>query len=76
MQYWSANSDPGHLSSFSLYTAMTLSIFTCTMLQHHKGKVPHSVSKQLTSCVLDAELDWLEDFELKKDFEPITMDHS
>ena len=35
------------------------------MLQHHKGKVPHSI-KQLTPCVLDAELDCFEDFELKK----------
>ena len=53
------------------------------MLQHHKGKVPHSVKTILivftewgtsasstqgvkTPCVLDAELDCFEDFELKK----------
>ena len=30
---------------------------------------------QLTPCVLDAELDCFEDFNLKKDFEPIKMNH-
>ena len=32
--------------------------------------------KQLTPCVLDAKLDYFEDFDLKKDFEPIKMNHS
>ena len=52
------------------------------MLQHHKGKVPYSIekknkqtNKQLTPCVLDAELDCSEDFDLKKEFEPIKMNH-
>ena len=30
---------------------------------------------QLTPCVLDAELDCFEDFNLKKDFEPIKMNN-
>ena len=32
--------------------------------------------QQITPCVLDAELDCFEDFDLKKDFEPIKMNHS
>ena len=58
------------------------------MLQHHKGKIYTLLNKtkqnktknkkphtQLTPCVLDAELDCFEDFNLKKDFEPIKMNH-
>ena len=32
--------------------------------------------QQLTPCVLDTELDCFEDFDLKKDLEPIKMNHS
>ena len=47
------------------------------MLQHHKGKVPYSIYKQLTPCVLDAECKWVKDILVEKRcFKPIKTDHS
>ena len=60
---------------YTLLRLLPLSIFNIvhyTMLQQHKGKVPYSIKikkkkkKEITPCVLDAELDCFEDFELKK----------